>query len=63
VLFDEDTPFELIKSIAPDILVKGGDYKPEEVVGREFARKTVLIDFVDGYSTTKTIESMKGEDK
>ncbi|PLX66120.1 MAG: bifunctional heptose 7-phosphate kinase/heptose 1-phosphate adenyltransferase [Denitrovibrio sp.] len=63
VIFDEDTPFELIKVIQPDILVKGGDYNIEDVVGREFAKKTVLIDFVDGYSTTKTIENMKGDSK
>jgi len=62
-IFGEDTPLELIRDIKPDILVKGGDYEIENVVGREFAKKTVLIDFVDGYSTTKTIESMKGEDK
>ena len=62
-VFDEDTPFELIKSVSPDILVKGGDYKPEEVVGREFAKKTVIIDFVHGYSTTSTIEAMKGDNK
>ena len=63
VIFDEDTPFELIKAIQPDVLVKGGDYNIEEVVGREFAKKTVLIDFVDGYSTTNTIENMKGDSK
>ena len=59
VIFDEDTPYELIKAVQPDVLVKGGDYKIEDVVGADIARKTVLIDFVDGYSTTKTIESMK----
>lgn len=58
-VFEEDTPYELIKKIQPDVLVKGGDYKPEDVVGRDFARKTVIIDFVAGYSTTGTIESMK----
>lgn len=58
IIFDEDTPFELIKIINPDILVKGGDYKIENVVGREFAKETILIDFVDGYSTTKTIKSI-----
>lgn len=58
IIFDEDTPFELIKIVNPDILVKGGDYKIENVVGREFAKETILIDFVDGYSTTKTIKSI-----
>ena len=59
IKFGEDTPHELLSQIRPDILVKGGDYKLEEVVGREFAQQVVLIDFVDGYSTTKTIQRMK----
>lgn len=58
IIFDEDTPFELIKNLKPDILVKGGDYKIENVVGREYAKETVLIDFVDGYSTTKIIKNI-----
>lgn len=52
VLFDDDTPYELIKIVMPDILVKGGDYKEDEVVGREFAKETVIIPLVEGYSTT-----------
>ena len=59
VKFDEDTPYELLSQIRPDILVKGGDYKIEEVIGREFASEVALIDFVDGYSTTSTIQKMK----
>ncbi|MEM9672682.1 MAG: D-glycero-beta-D-manno-heptose 1-phosphate adenylyltransferase [Bacteroidota bacterium] len=59
IKFGEDTPHELLSHIRPDILVKGGDYKVEEVVGREFAEEVILIDFVDGYSTTKTIQRMK----
>lgn len=59
VIFDEDTPFELIKTIKPDYLVKGGDYKPENVVGKEFAGQVVIIDFVNGYSTTSTIDKMR----
>jgi rfaE bifunctional protein nucleotidyltransferase chain/domain len=58
-IFDEDTPYQLLSKIQPDILAKGGDYKIEEVVGREFAAKTALIEFVKGYSTTKVIEKMK----
>ena len=57
-IFDEDTPLELIKIVKPDILVKGGDYKIEDVVGREFAKETVLINFVDGYSTTNIIKKI-----
>ncbi|EKV56636.1 D-glycero-beta-D-manno-heptose 1-phosphate adenylyltransferase [Brachyspira hampsonii] len=57
-IFDEDTPLELIKIVRPDILVKGGDYKIENVVGREYSKETVLIDFVDGYSTTNIIKKI-----
>ena len=59
VIFDEDTPYELIKAIRPDVLTKGGDYTPETVVGREFAGETVIISFVEGHSTTGMIERMK----
>ena len=58
VLFGEDTPTELISRIRPDILVKGGDYKPEEVAGREYAGEVQIIDFEDGYSTTGGVEKI-----
>ena len=48
-------PYELIKSIAPDILVKGGDYEGKSVVGAEFSGELRLVQFVDGKSTTATI--------
>lgn len=56
ISFSEDTPYSLIKTIQPNILVKGGDYKMEEVVGREFVQQVVLIPLLAGYSTTKLIE-------
>jgi D-beta-D-heptose 7-phosphate kinase / D-beta-D-heptose 1-phosphate adenosyltransferase len=56
VLFSEETPHALIKNIAPDILVKGGDYEGKIVVGSEFAKQLRLVQFVDGKSTTATIE-------
>jgi D-beta-D-heptose 7-phosphate kinase/D-beta-D-heptose 1-phosphate adenosyltransferase len=59
-LFDEDTPAEIIRAIKPDILVKGGDYKLDQVVGREHANEVVLIDFIEGYSTTQLIDRLKG---
>jgi len=59
VIFKEDTPYELIKKIKPDILVKGADYKDKEVVGSDIAKEVKLIDFVDGKSTTSIIERMK----
>ncbi len=56
VLFDEDTPIALIESLKPDILVKGSDYKPDEVVGKAeveaYGGKVQLVELVKGYSTT-----------
>ena len=57
-IFDEDTPYELIKIVQPDILVKGGDYRGKEVVGSDIAKEVRLVDFVEGRSTTKTIEKI-----
>lgn len=56
VKFGEETPYELIKGIRPDILVKGGDYEGKIVVGAEFSGELRLVRFVDGKSTTATIE-------
>jgi D-beta-D-heptose 7-phosphate kinase/D-beta-D-heptose 1-phosphate adenosyltransferase len=56
VIFHEDTPAKLIKTIRPDILVKGGDYRPDEVAGREYAGKVEIIEFEEGYSTTGLVE-------
>ncbi len=58
VLFGEDTPANLIEKIRPDILVKGGDYRETEVVGREYAGEVRIIDFEDGYSTTGIVEKI-----
>jgi D-beta-D-heptose 7-phosphate kinase / D-beta-D-heptose 1-phosphate adenosyltransferase len=58
IIFNEDTPYELIKKVKPDIITKGGDYKYEtDVVGYDLS-KVVLIPFVDGYSTTKILEKL-----
>jgi len=59
VPFSEDTPHDLIKMIAPDVLVKGGDYEGKRVVGTEFSGELKLVDFVEGKSTTKTIERIQ----
>ena len=61
VKFYDDTPYELIKAVQPHILVKGGDYKGKEVIGQDIADELRLVQFVDGKSTTKTIEKIKGE--
>jgi D-beta-D-heptose 7-phosphate kinase/D-beta-D-heptose 1-phosphate adenosyltransferase len=59
VIFDDDTPIELIKIIKPDILVKGSDYKGKEIVGENIAKEIRLINFIEGKSTTKTIKKIK----
>jgi len=59
VIFDEDTPYDLIKTIKPHVLVKGGDYEGKEVVGQDIADELKLVQFVDGKSTTKTIEKIQ----
>ena len=56
VMFGEKTPLDLIRAVKPDILVKGGDYRPEDIVGRNYAGKTVTVPFLEGYSTTETIK-------
>ncbi|HIP29546.1 MAG TPA: D-glycero-beta-D-manno-heptose-7-phosphate kinase [Sulfurospirillum arcachonense] len=60
VEFGEDTPYELIKAVQPDVLVKGGDYKGKEVVGSDIAKELRLVDFVDGKSTTNIIKKIGG---
>ncbi len=57
VIFDEETPYELIKKVKPDIVVKGGDYQQEDVVGNDLA-EVKIFNFVDGYSTTNILEKM-----
>jgi len=63
VLFNEDTPLELISKLIPDILVKGSDYLAENIVGAEVVKKhggeVKTIDFVSGYSTSRIIEKIK----
>jgi len=58
VIFDEDTPYELIKEIKPDLIVKGGDYTVEEIVGHDLA-PVHIVPTIKGYSTTKILEASK----
>ena len=62
-LFDEDTPLELIQALKPDVLVKGGDYNIDNIVGASFVKsyggKVEIVPFVQGYSTTGIIEYIK----
>ncbi len=58
-VFKEDTPYELIKLVQPDVLIKGGDYKPSQIVGREFAKKVVRFALLKGRSTTNIIKKVQ----
>ncbi|MDB4876051.1 MAG: rfaE bifunctional protein [Gemmatimonadetes bacterium] len=64
VVFDEDTPFELISTLRPDVLVKGGDYTEASIVGarevRAWGGNVVVIPLTPGHSTTSTIERLRG---
>lgn len=62
ILFDEDTPLELIRVVQPDVLVKGSDYKPENIVGYDVVKakggEIATIDFVPGFSTTSILQKV-----
>ena len=64
VVFEEDTPLELIKRVRPAVLIKGADYKREDVVGREVVEaaggQVILVDLVPGQSTTNIVRRMAG---
>jgi len=63
ILFEEDTPYELIKAVQPDLLVKGADYKPEDIVGADIVKarggEVVTIGLTEGFSTTALIQKIK----
>lgn len=63
VIFEEDTPYELIKEATPDILVKGGDWRPEEIVGSDLVLgtggKVLSLSFVKGLSTTGMLDRIR----
>lgn len=63
-VFDQDTPLELVEVLRPDVIVKGGDYTPETVVGADIVRarggEVVIIPLTPGHSTTSTIERLRG---
>ncbi|HEU4586700.1 MAG TPA: D-glycero-beta-D-manno-heptose 1-phosphate adenylyltransferase [Gemmatimonadaceae bacterium] len=65
VIFAEDTPLDLVRAIRPDVLVKGGDYTPDTVVGREEVEsrggRVVIVPLTVGQSTTSIIERLRDE--
>ncbi len=58
-IFDEDTPYELIKEIKPDVLVKGADWGKEDIVGRDIVKEVHTIPFVEGASTSEIIKKIQ----
>ena len=67
VIFDQETPHDLIAAVAPDVLVKGADYREDQVVGGDFVKsyggRIALIDLVEGKSTTGTIAKLRAPAK
>jgi rfaE bifunctional protein nucleotidyltransferase chain/domain len=67
VLFDEDTPYQLIKVVQPDVLVKGSDYKTDDIVGADIVKakggSVQTIDFLEGYSTSGIIRRLLASSK
>lgn len=65
-LFTQDTPLKLIRTLGPDVLFKGGDWKEKDVVGGKYVKmnggRVMIIPYVKGYSTTATIKRMKKKD-
>ena len=59
VIFEEDTPYEIIKFLRPHVLVKGGDWKVEEIVGSDLVERTVSLSYVEGVSTTEILKRAK----
>ncbi len=64
VVFEQDTPFELVQCLQPDVIVKGGDYSPDTIVGADIVRarggRVVVVPLVAGQSTTSIIEKLRG---
>lgn len=64
VVFDQDTPFELVQRLQPDVIVKGGDYSPDTIVGADLVAahggRVVVVPLVAGQSTTSIIEKLRG---
>jgi D-beta-D-heptose 7-phosphate kinase/D-beta-D-heptose 1-phosphate adenosyltransferase len=58
IIFEEDTPENLLSIVRPDVLVKGGDYSIEQIVGKQFANEVVIFSYLDGFSTTSTIRKI-----
>ena len=67
VVFDQDTPLEIVRTLEPDVIVKGGDYSPDTVVGADIVRarggRVVIVPITPGHSTTSTIARVRDASK
>ncbi len=61
IIFDEETPKELLSIIKPSVLVKGSDYIEDQIIGREYANETIILPIIEGLSTTKILNRIRGE--
>lgn len=65
IIFDEDTPLEVVTALLPDVIVKGGDYTTDTIVGADLVcangGRVVVVPLIEGQSTTSTIERMRAE--
>jgi D-glycero-beta-D-manno-heptose 1-phosphate adenylyltransferase len=63
IIFEEDTPYNLIKAVVPHVLVKGGDWKPDDIVGSDIVLgsggKVLSLKYINGYSTTEIIKKSR----
>ncbi len=61
IVFDQDTPFQIVSILRPDIIVKGGDYKKEDIVGGEFARDVMIYNYIPNLSTSLVVKRIKDD--
>ena len=59
IVFDDTTPYRILELLRPDIIVKGGDYTKENIIGKEFTKEIILYDYINGISSTNTIQNIQ----
>ncbi len=57
IIFDEKTPYKLLEKMKPDFIIKGGDYKKEEIIGSVFCKNVEIFNYIEGYSTTNILDN------
>jgi D-beta-D-heptose 7-phosphate kinase/D-beta-D-heptose 1-phosphate adenosyltransferase len=61
IIFDEDTPLNIIKNLRPNILVKGSDYNVNNIVGKEYVNEIILFNYIENKSSTRIINKIKNK--